>query len=599
MFQRGGDKFSLVVHATHEAGIKVGGIGATLEGLLSTDDYQVGVERSILVGPMNTQEDAEMELLVGARNKLQVEYSSYHGLDRLDPRLSAALGKIEASFNVHILYGKRELGGARYEVLLIDASDVVLDKLNLFKRHLYDRFGIQSDWYEGNPEYGYYVHAAEPSYLALKTLVGPHLEGAKFIVAHDFMGLPLAFSAMIRDPGLYHTVFYAHEVATVRSIVENSFGHDVMFYNTMRRARAQGLFLEQVFGDQAGFFKHALIRSAIDCDNILAVGDCVLEELRFLSPAFAQAPIDLVYNGVPSHEVNLEDKLASKAKLAQYAVNLGLFEEPPDLVLTHVSRLVPSKALWRDVRVLEWLDSLLKLLKKRAVMYVLATAVPAGRRSADVHRWEQEYGWPVVHRQTNGDLRHGEVDFYRTVESFNQQADMIRVVLVNQLGWSQDRCGTRMPSDMDWLDLHQGSDVAFGQSIYEPFGNAQLEPLSFGTLAVVSDVCGCLGFVRRAAQGEVPPSIIVADYTRLPSGLGEGGYQSTQVIGRVERDLVELSNARQVADEIVARLPTTKRGRQRLLRTGYQLSQAMSWQVVVRDYFLPGLANALSNRHQV
>ena len=87
-------KFELVVHATHEAGIKTGGIGAALDGILSSGSYLLGVQRTILVGPMNTRDDIEMERLVSSSNMLDVLYSSYHGLDNLDRRLSAAWAEL-------------------------------------------------------------------------------------------------------------------------------------------------------------------------------------------------------------------------------------------------------------------------------------------------------------------------------------------------------------------------------------------------------------------------------------------------------------------------------------------------------------------------
>jgi hypothetical protein len=585
-------KFELVVHATHEAGIKVGGIGAALDGMLGSGAYLLGVQRTILVGPMNTRDDVEMERLVSSGNKLEVEYSSYHGLDKLDRRLSAALGKIEASFNVRILYGRRNFSGAKHEIILVDATEVVSEKLNYFKRRLYDKFGLRSDRYERDPLYSFYVNAAEPSYLALKTLVGNSRNGERFMIAHEFMGLPLLYSAMLHDPGVYHPAFCAHGVATVRAVVENSYGHDTMFYNTMRRAQDQGLFLGDIFGDQSDFFKHAMLETAVKCDNILAVSDLVVDELRFLSPALDQAHIDLVYNGLSVAEITLEDKLASKARLAQYAVNLGLYEKPPDFVFTHVTRFVPSKAMWRDVRVLEHLDELLKAKRKRAVLYVLATAVPGGRRVRDVYAWEQEYGWPVAHREGNGDLRGGEIDFYQLVQAFNAKAKAVRIVLVNQFGWSRERCGERMPEDMTYNDIRWGSDLEFSQSIYEPFGISQLEPMSLGALCVASNVCGSIGFIRQAAGGELPDSFIVADYTTLPEGMADGDYRATQVLGQPERDVVEAIQAQKVAQEIMARLPTTKRARERLLKHSRMLSQQMSWDVVVEKQLLPALVHA-------
>ncbi|HMN31682.1 MAG TPA: hypothetical protein PKE45_26270, partial [Caldilineaceae bacterium] len=79
--------------------------------------------------------------------------------------------------------------------------------------------------------------------------------------------------------------------------------------------------------------------------------------------------------------------------------------------------------------------------------------------------------------------------------------------------------GRRMPAEMEFIDIRKGSDLEFGQSIYEPFGIAQLEPLSFGALCCVSNVCGCLGFVDRAMAGlQHLSNVVVADYVSLPYG---------------------------------------------------------------------------------
>ena len=64
------------------------------------------------------------------------------------------------------------------------------------------------------------------------------------------------------------------------------------------------------------------------------------------------------------------------------------------------------------------------------------------------------------------------------------------------------------------MDIRKGSDAEFGQSIYEPFGIAQVEPLSFGAICVVSNVCGCCGFIRRATDDREVPNVVIADYTQ-------------------------------------------------------------------------------------
>jgi len=586
--------FDLVVHATHEAGFKQGGIGAVLDGLLSARSYLENVRRTVLVGPMDTTDKAAMERLTTPDNQLEIHYSSFHRVNEVDTALAAALTQLEADYNVYILYGTRAFGGARHEVLLVDGGEVDEDQANRFKGRVWGRYGIRSDRYAQHWEYSYYLNAAEPSFLALRALVGEDDDRShRFIIAHEFMGLPLVFAATLDAPGEYRSIFYGHEVATVRPIVEGHMGHDTMFYNVMARATAEGKWLEEVFGDQSGFYKHALLSAVPECDNVFAVGDRVVDEMRFLDPALAEKNIDLVYNGVPSTEISLEDKLASKRKLQQYAINLGLFDAPPDFVFTHVTRMVVSKGLWRDIRVLEHLDEALASQGKTAVLYILSTILPAGRSATDVFRMEEEYGWPVVHREGAPDLISHEIPFYHAVVAFNQGAGATRVVFVNQFGWSRDRCGERMPADMAFTDIRKGSDLEFGQSIYEPFGIAQLEPLSSGALCVVSNVCGCVGFVRRAAPSD-QRNVIVADYTRLPPGVAKGDYRAALGIGQAQRDAVEATNAQRVAAEILARLPHTAEAMARTIEEGYHISQDMSWEVVARDYLLPGLKRGLT-----
>jgi glycogen synthase len=192
-------------------------------------------------------------------------------------------------------------------------------------------------------------------------------------------------------------------------------------------------------------------------------------------------------------------------------------------------------------------------------------------------------------------LRGDEVPFYRLVEAFNTKAQASRIVLINQFGWNRERCGERMPEEMTDNDIRWGTDLEFGQSIYEPFGISQMEPLGYGALVVLSSVCGCLGFVRQVTKVQIPENIIVSDYVTLPEGMLAGGYRSTQHLGQVERDQIETIQAQRVAQEVMTRLPTTKRARKQLLKSGYQLSQQMSWDLVVQQHLLPALVHAASS----
>ena len=69
----------------------------------------------------------------------------------------------------------------------------------------------------------------------------------------------------------------------------------------------------------------------------------------------------------------------------------------PDLVFTHVTRLVKSKGLWRDLLVLEHLDQQLWQQHTQALLVVLSTE--AGQRSPEEVRRMAAYGWPLAHRE--------------------------------------------------------------------------------------------------------------------------------------------------------------------------------------------------------
>jgi hypothetical protein len=204
---------------------------------------------------------------------------------------------------------------------------------------------------------------------------------------------------------------------------------------------------------------------------------------------------------------------------------------------------------------------------------------------------EREYGWPVNHRVGYPDLVGYEADFNVGVDAFNARAKAIQIVYVNQFGWYRDRCGERMPEGMGFMDLRKGTDVEFGQSIYEPFGIAQVEPLSFGAICVVSNVCGCVGFVNKAAGEKGSDRVIVADYTRLLHDV-EMSLDGLLAIGQHVRDGIEGRNSQEVAEQVFKRLPRSQAKMREALAEGFRVASKMSWDVVVEDYFLPGLKRA-------
>ena len=572
---------STVVHVTHEAIQKVGGIGAVLQGFFTAKTYNEGVKRSILVGPLGGPED-EARL---AKNG-KVLYSGVSGAD--DGGWAAKFRPVQERYGVRMVYGRRTFRDkatgveSSPEVVLVDVGRMNLDRLGEVKRMLFERFGIKSDLYR-EWEYEQYVRLAGPGLEALDVL-GAASDGPAIILAHEFMGMPLALAAIARDSGAYRTIFYAHEVATMRRIAEGHPGHDTMFYNVLAEAMAKGKFVEDVFGLQAPFFKHALVSAARFCDAILCVGDYVLEEMKFMAADFADKNIHLAYNGVPAYEVSPEDVEQSRDRLRKYTE--AILEFRPDFLFSHVTRMALSKGMWRDLKVLWHLEKKFRETHQTGVFFLLSSQLGAPRKGHEILDMEARYSWPVGHREGYPDLSGGEADFYVHMQKFNACARQIKVILVNQFGWNRTMCGLKMPEDMDFLDIRKGTDIEFGQSIYEPFGIAQLEPLSFGGLCVITNICGCAGFVGKVTGGRSVPNVLVADYTRLEK---DGGLQNDLAIGPKERDAVEEKEADRVAGEILKRLPADRKSREALIRGGYDLARRMSWDVVSRDYLLPVL----------
>jgi hypothetical protein len=568
-----------LAHVTHEAVYQAGGIGTVLRGLITADAYGREVGRTLLVGPLPEGGEAGS---LGAEG--EVLYDQAHGV--WSNEVGPALSQVEANFAVGLVYGRRPLRHEGrevwVEVLLVDTGREP-HGLGDFKYYLSQDFGIDSRRYEHIWEFEQYLRLAEPGYAGIAALLGDSADPCH-VLAHEFMGLALAYKTIMMGDARFKTLFYAHEVATVRPLVEERAGRDVAFYNALRRARARGGYIEGQYGSQDSYFKHALVRQAWRCDAVLAVGGLVVEELRFLGPEFAGREIDLVYNGVPAVELSKEEKTEAASKLRGLCGNLLGWQ--PDWVFTHVTRLVRSKGLWRDLLVLEHLDAMLAERGQRAVLIALTSEL--GRRSPeDVRRMSAEYAWPLVHREGWPDLGPAELEFDLLVRAFNARSQAVRVLFVNQFGWDRASCGDWVPEDVGFADLRRGCDVEFGQSIYEPFGIAQVEPIGFGAISVVSDVCGCVDFVERSQpeKGDFD-GLLVGRYTQLPAGqegiepwLIDDGFSAW----------TEREQGRIVAATLAARLQVGTQKKWARLRAGYQTAAAMSWERVAADWLSPVL----------
>jgi len=228
-------------------------------------------------------------------------------------------------------------------------------------------------------------------------------------------------------------------------------------------------------------------------------------------------------------------------------------------------------------------------------MFLLSTEV-CQRRSCDIFEMEARYKWPVAHREGWPDLSGGEAAFYTAIQEFNAKTKSIKVVFVNQFGFSKKLCGNKMPEDMEMLDIHRGTDVEFGQAIYEPFGISPVEPLTFGGLCVFSNVCGCAGFASDAiealdAVSDGTRNIIIADYTDAEARKAE--LPELLLIDRAIRDRIEEQISHEVADEILMLLPKTEFEMATMVENGYRIAKNMSWDVVVNNHVLPSLHKIL------
>lgn len=573
------------VHVTHEAVRKIGGIGAVLEGLVTATSYQREVQRTFLVGPLfDNATDAASALGPDGR----VLYSS---LDRIDEaNWGGILGPIAEKFSAGIVYGKRFLRNewsrrsAEAELLLVDIANMRRGPVDEFKGQLHKAFGVRSNRYETIWDFEQYVRLALPAFEALERLVDLTGDNRMVVIAHEFMGVPTALRALLSGNPNISSVFHAHEVATVRRIVEEHPAHDTMFYNVLPNARKEGLFLSDVFGNHNDFFKHGLVSAAHHCDSVFAVGDFIQQELQFLSESFLHHEIDVVPNGIPCVPNTREEHENSRRLLCDYAeVLLGW---RPTFVFSHVARLVMSKAFWRDVHVLRHLDRSFAQRGETAVFFLLGTE-GAQRSEQDILRMEAEYSWPWNHRVGYPDLTGSEIALDRFLQDFNRESRAVKIVFVNQFGWQPSRCGKRMPEEMTFLDLRRGSDVEFGQSIYEPFGISQLEPLTFGALCVPTNICGCVPFAIQQSGGKLPGNILVADY--VSPAAREAPAPSLVNISQAESDRVLKEVSRQLAERVLGALSGLREKKEQFIRDGHALASRMSWDVIAEDFFLPAV----------
>jgi len=189
-----------VVHVTHEAIDKIGGIGAVLHGLFTSRVYLDQISRNILVGPF-WPTDASGESRLGSDG--EVLYSSLDSLFRSP--LAARFREIEQTYSVGIVYGRRKFVEkatgviSTPEVLLFDVSHFDARKLGEFKYELWKRFGLDSSKYDHVYDFDQYVRLAQPAIAALHALGATTSVEPCVILSHEYMGIPTALASIMEE----------------------------------------------------------------------------------------------------------------------------------------------------------------------------------------------------------------------------------------------------------------------------------------------------------------------------------------------------------------------------------------------------------------
>ena len=362
----------------------------------------------------------------------------------------------------------------------------------------------------------------------------------------------------------------------------------------MRAAHAKSRYVAEIFGDQSDFARHALVAKTHLLDQVLAVGPETAEELRFLSPEMNTSKVRVAYNGLPAPKVDLKAKQHSRDLVNTWLKHV--LGRVPDYLITHVTRPVISKGLWRDQKLISHLGQELRKAGKTGA-YVLLTCGANPRSYKDVCTMGYEYGWPKVHRLGYPDLDGPEVGIFKCIEDyrsrFGANVSSIEPIMLNQFGFDREKLGEGAPREITWDDLRRATDVELGMSTYEPFGIAPLEPLHAGAICVVSTISGCCGLVTRAQQelglnDASCPVVLRADFTK------HDGPTDSHMSAN-ERDQVEERVCQALAHELFTRLPRNDADRVKYIELGQKLASKMSWDRVSTTDILPGLEAAAAN----
>lgn len=571
------------IHITHEAVHKIGGIGSVIDGLCTADNYKSYFEKTLLYSPLFSYSgDVFSRLGKGG----EVLYSNHDSYDA--GRYHDLFMELISKYHIDIVYGRRTLVNEfninkinSVDALLVGVSSMRMDQVDLFKHRLWEKYGIESDRYS-DWDYEQYLRIAVP-YMEVLGILYP---GRKRCIhfSHEYMGIVSALAVSFESPGNvdHRTVFYAHEVSPCREVVENHPGHDISFYNLMKVNRERGKFFEDEYGSKKSSYRAELVKRSTEFDYVFAVSDIIKDEYLYFVPSAEKKTIKVVYNGIPLRYITHEEKLRSRKLLQEYINNL--FNYTPDIIFTHVTRLVMSKGIWRDITFLYILDELFHKSGLKGAFILLSTLIGTGREPSTVSSMEKEYGWPVSHREGWPDLVGTEKDIYNFLSLFNARSRSIKGLFLNQFGFDKRKCGERVPEETRFSDLRIGSDAELGFSIYEPFGIAQLETLPFGGIAALSSSCGCSCFIEKKLKDFSGKLYSIFDFVSGSAHISNISQISTEQRFQLERELFK-----RTANNFFEMLPMTDENRLALLDSIQDRLETLGWESITASIDFPGL----------
>lgn len=567
----------IAIHVTHEAAQKIGGIGAVLSGLCTTEYYKQQYQQTLFYGPL-FNDDPNNPQRLGEHSTIL--YSTLDNINRTP--MSPALTQLSSQQRVDIVYGKRRIFDDIYpdkdievDILLVGIKGMSPKTIDVFKFRLWESYKLDSQPFEMDWDYEQYLRIGAIIHEIIAIRYPSYEEMHCF--SHEYMGVASCLSLLIHKVPNLKTVFYAHEVSTVRSIVEKLPGLDVEFYPHMEKDLSTHARLEKRYGKQINNPRHALIQLATHFDEIFAVGDWVKSEFQYIQPQVKPEHIKITYNGIPVKKVLWEEKKKSRELLQTYCKTLYNYE--PDVLFTHVTRLVTSKGLWRDLVLLEEIDKHFAQLGYKGFYILLSTLIGTGRDPRDIAYMEQKYGWPVLHKQGWPDLTGAEIEIFEQLQIFNAKSKAIKGVFINQYNFNRQKCGSRMPKDMSFADIRIGSDAEIGLSVYEPFGIAQIETVPYGGIAIVSRACGCSFLLEKAfAESNCKP------YTILDFSSSYKQANITHSLSENERDAFEEKVIQESISSLIERLPFKESERQEMFIYCQENSYRLGWDYLVRTF---------------